>query len=181
MPENEILIASMRLIDFDDIQLLRYWRNLDHVRNRMIIKNLIHRDEQRKWFDSITNESTRYFIFSLGMNDIGCANLKEIDFYEKTFEGGIFCGDAQYLNHWINIWACLQIYDHAFFKLKLATSYATILIDNKVAVNLNEALGYEFVGYADGDKGRFTLTRSRYIESTEKIRRYLHDFAKQPA
>tara|TARA_B110000977_G_C11048153_1_gene481347 strand:- start:581 stop:1126 length:546 start_codon:yes stop_codon:yes gene_type:complete len=179
MTATEMMTASMRAIDFDDTQLLRYWRNLDHVRQRMVMKNHIERDGQRKWFAHLNNETVKYFIFSLGMKDIGCANLTKINIEEKTFEGGVFCGDAHYLNHWINIWACMKIYDQAFFELKLDTSYATILTDNKAALSLNKSLGYTFVKYADENIGRFILTRTQYMTHSEKIRRYLNNFARQ--
>ena len=179
MTAEEKITASMRAIDFDDIQLLRYWRNLNHVRQRMVLKNFIERDGQRKWFEQLNNETGRYFMFSLGMKDIGCANLTKINIEDKTFEGGIFCGDTNYLNHWINIWACIKIYDYAFFKLRLSTSYATILTDNKAALSLNKSLGYTFVKYTDANIGRFVLPRKQYKSHSEKIRRYLNDFTGQ--
>ena len=117
--------------------------------------------------------------FSLGMKDIGCATLTKINIEEKTVEGGVFCGDAHYLKHWINIWACLKIYDYAFFELKLDTAYATILTDNKAALSLNKSLGYTFIKHADENVGRFELKRGQYISKSKKIRRYLNDFARQ--
>ena len=179
MKTKELMTASMRAIDFDDIQLLRYWRNLDHVNQRMAIQDYINRDGQRKWFAQLNNETVKYFIFSLGMKDIGCATLTKINIEEKTVEGGVFCGDAHYLKHWINIWACLKIYDYAFFELKLDTAYATILTDNKAALSLNKSLGYTFIKHADENVGRFALKRGEYISKSKKIRRYLNDFARQ--
>ena len=71
MTAKELMTASMRAIDFDDIQLLRYWRNLDHVNQRMVIQDYIGRDGQRKWFAQLNSETVKYFIFSLGVKDIG--------------------------------------------------------------------------------------------------------------
>jgi len=171
--------ASLRSIELDDIQLLRYWRNLDHVLQSMVMTNNIERDGQRKWFDSLNKNMVRYFIFSLGVKDIGCVNLMKINFEDKTFEGGIFCGDVHYLSHWVNIWACIKIYDYAFFELKLDTSYATILLDNKAALNLNKSLGYTFIESPEKNVGRFALTHSQYLFNSKKIRYYLNNFAKQ--
>jgi RimJ/RimL family protein N-acetyltransferase len=179
MIKCDMLRASLRAIELDDIQLLRYWRNLDHVRHRMVMTNYIEKDGQRKWFDSLDNDLVRYFIFSLGAKDIGCANLTKINLPEKTFEGGIFCGDANYLNHWVNIWACVRIYNYAFFDLNLETSYATILKDNMPALSLNKSLGYKFVEDSDQNIARFVLTRANYVVASEKIQRYLINFAKQ--
>lgn len=171
--------ASLRSIESDDIQLLRYWRNLDHVRCRMFMTNYIERDGQQKWFESLNYNLVRYFIFSLESKDIGCVNLTKINLSEKTFEGGVFCGDANYLNHWVNIWACVKIYNYAFFELNLETSYAAILKDNKPALSLNKSLGYKFVEDVDQNIGRFVLTRNEYVVASKKIQRYLIDFAKQ--
>ena len=171
--------ASLRAIELDDIQLLRYWRNLDHVRRRMVMTNYIERDGQRKWFDSLNNDLVRYFIFSLDAKDIGCVNLTKINFIEKTFEGGVFCGDANYLNHWVNVWACVKLYNFAFFELNLEKSFATILKDNKTALSLNKSLGYKFIEDVEQNIGRFVLTRAEYVLASEKIQRYLRDFAKQ--
>jgi len=173
------MTASIRLIDSDDIQLLRYWRNLDHVSQRMVCKNHIDRDGQRKWFAQLNKNTFKYFIFSIGMKDIGCVSLTKIDADGKLFEGGILCGDAHYLNHWINVWACIKIYDHAFFDLKLDTANATILTDNKAALSLNKSLGYKFIEEVDDCTARFSLKCSDYLISSEKIRRYLNSFAKQ--
>lgn len=98
---------------------------------------------------------------------------------EISFEGGIFCGDAAYLNHWINIWACIKIYNFAFFELNLEKSFATILKDNKSALSLNKSLGYKFIEDTVRNIGRFVLIRNDYILASERIRRYLINFAKQ--
>lgn len=172
--------ASMRTIELDDIQLIRYWRNLDHVRSSMVKTHYIERDGQKKWFEGLNHNLVRYYIFSLGPTDIGCVNLTEMNTTEKTFEGGIFCGNSRFLNHWINIWACIKIYNYAFFDLNLETSFATILKNNKSALSLNKNLGYKFVEDSDKNIGRFILTRDDYSVATKKIQRYLRDFVKQP-
>jgi RimJ/RimL family protein N-acetyltransferase len=172
--------ASLRSIEFDDIQLLRYWRNLDHVRSLMVMTNYIAKDDQRKWFERLNFDSVKYYIFSLDMKDIGCVNLTKINLSEKTFEGGVFCGDANFLNHWINIWACIKIYNYGFFELNLETSFATVLKNNKPALNLNKSLGYKFIDDSNHNIARLILSRNDYVKSTEKIQRYLRDFVKQP-
>lgn len=171
--------ASLRTVEYDDIQLLRYWRNLDHVRSRMVMTNYIERDGQRRWFEGLNVDSVRYYIFSLDMKDVGCVNLNKINVTERTFEGGIFCGDITFLNHWINVWAAIKIYNYAFFELNLDTSFATILKDNAPALKLNESLGYKFIEDINQNTGRFILTRQDYVKSSEKIQRYLRDFVKQ--
>ena len=98
-----MLIPNLRAIEIDDIQLIRFWRNLDHINSRMAIKDVIDFDTQRNWFESLNSEKTKYFIYSYEKKDIGLATISKIDHKNKTFEGGIQCGDINYLGHWINI------------------------------------------------------------------------------
>ena len=145
----------------------------------MVMTNYIERDEQRRWFETLTDDSVRYYVFSLDSRDIGCVYLTKISHSEKTLEGGIFCGDPSFLKHWVNVWACIKIYNYAFFELDLDTSFATILKDNLPALNLNRSLGYEYFEDVGENIGRFVLTRDSYTKSSEKIQRYLRDFVKQ--
>lgn len=172
-------IASLRNLELDDIQLVRYWRNLDHVRNRMAITDYIARDEQRDWFGKIDEKLTKYFIYSLDSRDVGCVSITKINYADKTFEGGIFCGDALYLNHWVNIWACVKIYNYAFYQLDLDKSFATILNDNNPALSLNKSLGYVHLKDSDCNVSRFILNRDNYTNSTKTIREYLRRFVGQ--
>ena len=48
-----MLIPNLRTIEIDDIQLIRFWRNLDHINSRMAIKDVIDFDAQRNWFESL--------------------------------------------------------------------------------------------------------------------------------
>jgi hypothetical protein len=172
-------IASIRKLEFDDIQLLRYWRNLDHVRARLIQTDLIETTSQRFWFENLDSTVSKYFIYSLGARDIGSANVTKIDYVNKTFDGGIFCGDQNFLRHWINVWACLKIYDYSFFELDLEVSFASILKNNDSALSLNKSLGYIFTEELDDNVSRFVLTKKSYIENTGVIKNYLQKFVKQ--
>jgi RimJ/RimL family protein N-acetyltransferase len=102
-------------------------------------------NEQRSWFDRLNPETTKHFIYSLGVRDIGSININNINYNNKSFIGGILCGDSSFLNHWINVWACIKIYNHAFNELELNVAFASIKKDNKVAINLNKSLGYTFL------------------------------------
>ena len=102
-----MISAELRAITVEDIQLLRYWRNLDHVRSQMINGDLIGKENQKKWFNDLDKNNTKYFIYSLNKKDVGNVNISKID-YKKTFEAGIFCGDLTFLDHWINILGLYQ-------------------------------------------------------------------------
>lgn len=171
--------ASMRRIEFDDIQLLRYWRNLDHVKAFMASSNLIERGGQRIWFERLNPQVTQHFIYSSGVKDVGSVNLSKIDHESKTFEAGVYCGDKDFIGHWINVWACIQIYKYAFVELGLETSNAIILNNNSAALSLNRAIGYRFTEAQDDEIGRYVLTQGMFLSRAERFERYLSQYVKQ--
>ncbi len=168
-----MLIPNLRTIEIDDIQLIRFWRNLDHINSRMVIKDVIDFDTQRNWFESLNPEKTKYYIYSYEKKDIGLATISKIDYKNKTFEGGIQCGDTNYLGHWINIWACIKIYNLAFFDLKMETAFAKILSNNDSALRLNKTIGYEFTSEVENGVGKYSLTKKNFINKSKKIQSYL--------
>ncbi len=97
---------------------------------------------------------------------------------KKTFEAGIFCGDLSFLNHWVNIWACTEIYDYAFNELKLERAYAIIKNKNAVALRLNKSLGYIYEKNLNSDLQYLTLDKDNYLEASVKIKKYLNNLIK---
>ena len=171
--------AKIRVITIEDIQLLRFWRNLDYVRSNMVNNDLIKYDSQLQWFKSIHPKEQRHFIYSLSERDIGSVNISKIDHKFGTFEVGILCGDQAFLSHWINIWACIKIYDFAFKDLGLNSASARILRSNEPAISLNQSLGYQLECRLESQIDCYTLSSATYFEASKKIKWYLRNFAKQ--
>lgn len=169
---------KLRLIGFDDIQLVRYWRNLDHVRSRMVHTDFVTYSGQQNWFKEMDHHKTRYFIYSLDSVDVGIATISKINKSENSFEGGIQCGDVKYLGHWINIWACVKIYNMGFDEMKLNKSFATILNDNHAAIRLNKSLGYHFLEEISENVSKYFLTKENYFNDSKGIQKFLYSFDK---
>jgi RimJ/RimL family protein N-acetyltransferase len=170
---------DLRKVGLEDIQLIRYWRNLDHVRLRMVHTKIIEKEEQQKWFNQLDLSLNNYFIYSLNSCDIGVVSVTKVISQNKSFECGIFCGDLSFLKHWINLWACIKIYNFAFEELDLEVSYATILKNNKAALRMNKALGYTFIQDQDKNISRFILTKESYLLNSKSIIRYISRFLNQ--
>jgi RimJ/RimL family protein N-acetyltransferase len=162
-----------REITYDDLQLLRYWRNSSHVREGMATRNLITVEGQRRWFETLDTKTNRHFVYGLGEHDIGSANIARIDSSGGTFEAGIYCGNDSFLKHWVNICACLYIYDFAFDSLGLSHANAIILDNNSPALSLNKSIGYRQIGKCAKGIGSFALKKDEYYDRRKNIRRYL--------
>lgn len=164
---------QIRMMELDDIQLIRFWRNLPHIRDNMVFKDVIDQHAQRNWFSLLDPQISKYFVYSLGASDVGCVSLTSIDYHKGIFEGGIFCGDNSFSDHWINVWACLQIYDIGFTELQLESATATILKSNKGAINFNRALGFKWISDLSVDVSTYTLDSSTYFAKSERLRKFI--------
>lgn len=160
-------------LDENSLELVRHWRNLEHVRTRMATQNLISQDEQQAWFSRINKKQAEHYIYSFGGVDIGSANISAINTENGTFETGIYCGNAEYLGHWVNIAASLFIYDRAFYELGLTQSTAIILDDNRAALNLNKSLGYISCGRHSDHIEKYALSKDIYDVKSQGIRKVI--------
>ena len=164
-----------RYVKQDDLQLLRYWRNLDHVRLNMASQNLISVEGQRSWFEKLDPATNVHLIYGIGEADIGSANLKIIKQSEGTFEAGIYCGNDKYLTHWVNICACLFLYDIAFDRLCLKVANAIILDNNRPALSLNTSIGYQRIRQHAPGISAFVLEKDDYLARRQVLKRYLQN------
>ena len=154
---------SFRSLEFSDIQLVRSWRNSDHIRLKMIDQRVISRSEQVAWFRGLSPVGVHYFIYSLGEVDVGMLSINQVD-NSLEFEAGIFCGDKSFLGHWINLSAAFGLYDYAFSSLGMESAFAQVLVDNSAAVRLNSFLGYQTSSISAEGVLHLRLSREDYLK-----------------
>lgn len=167
---------SIRSIGKDDIQLLRYWRNLEHVRSATTTLTFISHQDQRDWHADQSANKARHFVYSIYDFDVSSFNLSNIDFAAKSFEGGIYCGNPDYLGHWINLWAYIQLYNIGFGSLDLETSTAKILTTNLKAISFNEEIGYLQIGEPENGVGHYVLKKTTFLSKTKPFKSWLKKF-----
>lgn len=164
----------LQKIDASDLELLRNWRNSNFVKQFMIYKDYITSEMQIEWYEKINNKNNYYFKILKDGLPIGLTNIKDIDLDNETGESGIFLVSPEFINSDIGIRASIVLLDFAFFTLGLKELYQTIDINNKTALSFNKHLGVLIIEDTIGIyKG--VLTRERYINKTEKIKKYLNN------
>ncbi len=160
----------VRQISFDDVQLLRFWRNSEGIRQFMADRSVIAPKAQRDWYLNIDWENEHRFIYGLGSLDVGAIHAELSDL---SFEVGIMCGNPALLGHWVNLVAALYIYDLAFIGFGKEVAFATIRKENLPSLRLSMALGFvEDESVAEGLL-RFRLYRENYLMTRVKFRKYL--------
>ena len=159
---------KLERLSSNDIELVRYWRNLDRVRFNMKFQDIITAEMQSNWFSNLDNVCNYYFIIKENDSKIGVVNLKDIDWNKKEAEAGIFIGDDQYLNTLTPILATISLMEFAFENLKLNSLRAKISSSNVKAILFNESIGYVKNHLQDDNDFHYYSTDENLFKSATK-------------
>jgi UDP-4-amino-4,6-dideoxy-N-acetyl-beta-L-altrosamine N-acetyltransferase len=166
---------TLQRLEISDLELVRTWRNADHVRLNMQFQDLITPPMQIDWFQSLNVSKNQYFIIKKDAVAVGVVNIKDINDEVKTAEAGIFIGIKVYLDSTIPFLATISIMEYAFDILKLKSLKAKINTTNTKVILFNQSFGYkkeeqqrdEFFHY-------YTVTYNDFLLATEKWRGMLN-------
>ena len=156
-----------------DLELIRYWRNKDFIRDTMQFKEYITAEMQQKWFERINNKYNYYFIIEANNQKIGLINYKDPAPNTKTAEGGIFIWEQDYWGTPIPVFASLTLLECMYEVLNLGdNSMVTVAKNNKRALTFNKMLGYEiYEEYKNELFYKLILTKGRYFSKTSKLKK----------
>ena len=152
----------------NDEEKLRVFRNLHHVKIEMFYQEVISKESHSKWFRTLDRARNYYFIYSLGAEDIGIVNLKNIEFETRIGEYGILVANQTFLGSHVNIAAVLFIYEYAFATLGLERLKAHILPSNEKAIRMNVSLGFKL---ADTNESLYHLSKDDYVQTKRRFER----------
>ncbi|MCO5233154.1 MAG: GNAT family N-acetyltransferase [Chitinophagales bacterium] len=104
------------------------------------------RQDQRKWFDSLSSNST-YFVRGIMLNDetIGIVGLKHIDLEEKKAEFFGYIGNKSYWGIGLGGEMLKWISFIAIDMFKLKQLYLNVILDNIRAIKAYEKFGFKIV------------------------------------
>jgi UDP-4-amino-4,6-dideoxy-N-acetyl-beta-L-altrosamine N-acetyltransferase len=158
----------------EDLELVRNWRNSDHVKLNMHFQGNITDENQEKWFQTLDKSKNIYFIIITDGKKIGLINIKDINWNLKTAEAGIFIGDTNYLNTMIPVLATVTIMEMAFDNLKLTTLKAKMSAANEKVIEFNRRIGYKREEYQSDNQFHYYHTdRESFYTATQGIRETL--------
>lgn len=155
----------------EDLELVRYWRNRDYIRQTMQFQEYITPAMQQQWFQKINNQYNYYFLIENEEGKkIGLINCKDTD-TNKVAEGGIFFWEKSYWSTPIPAYASLSMLEIIFELFQSGdTSIITILKKNLQALRFNQYLGYSV--YCEDEKVfKLKLTKEDYFRKTIKLKK----------
>lgn len=131
----------------EDLNMVAKWRMLPEITKYMYTDPVITPESQKKWFDSIENdESVKYWIIVADDVKVGLICLTNIDYKNRRCYLGHYIADESARGKGLaRILEC-NIYDYAFYNLKLNKFCSEVLAFNKKAVFIHEKFGSEIEG-----------------------------------
>ena len=185
MEENLVLEGygmTLRRLTHDKIEMLRQWRNDPKISQYMFYRKYITPEMQERWFANLDKKCNYYFIIEYEGKEVGCINIRAIDWEKKTGEPGMFIYDDDYLDSDVSVRASFCMTDWVWTDLQL--DYLTIEVQrsNKRAMQMNLAYGYEEIPAQPGDpedKVRMILTRDKSLAPNKLMDRLRKIFSKK--
>lgn len=144
------------------IELVRNWRNSPEILANMQYQAIITKAEQIKWFEELQKENSHYFMVKANEKDAGLIHINKINEQEKTAEVGLFIGEKDFVGTGIALYASSLLLLFAFEKLQLKKLKAKVNSSNKIAIDYNGFLGFEFFEKLDEQFNYYELTNETY-------------------
>lgn len=155
-----------------DLEMVRRWRNAEHVQSNMEYTRRINKDAQRAWYNGLDPETDLYFLVLRDREPLGVVNLKSIDWQERHAEAGVFMKETAQGSP-ENVTAVLAVMDLAFWGFGLQALFAKMRLDRPAILKFNAMLGYERLHPKDRDVFQyFETNRKRYLENAGKLRAF---------
>lgn len=153
--EEDIVLEGygvrLKRLTHDKIEVLRNWRNDPKIQQYMFYRAYITPEMQERWFAKLDKKCNFYFIIEYGGKEVGCVNIKDIDWKTKTGEPGSFIYEDEYLNSDVAQRANFLLGDFIWKDLQLETLIIEVVRSNKRAMEMNKAVGYKEVASRHGD------------------------------
>lgn len=170
--------VKLKRLTHDKIELLRQWRNDPKIQRYMLYREYITPEMQEKWFQKINNDRNFYFIIEYDGKEVGCVNIKDIDYNKKCGECGVLIYDDAYLCTDLAYRAHLVMCDYIYNVCKLDYTYSHVLLDNRRAIRFAEYLGFKEDKMFSKDKCVFyRITAKEYLSNHNRehfIKRWEH-------
>jgi UDP-4-amino-4,6-dideoxy-N-acetyl-beta-L-altrosamine N-acetyltransferase len=139
---------SLRLLESDDIELVRNWRNSTDVAPYMYNETHIGEEQQIKWFEKISNEnSSVYWIIEFEGKKIGLASLTGIDETLSSCYWAFYLGDLSVRGGGIGAKIEYKVLEYVFNELKLNKLRCEVFTSNDKVIKMHENFGFRREAY----------------------------------
>jgi UDP-4-amino-4,6-dideoxy-N-acetyl-beta-L-altrosamine N-acetyltransferase len=137
-------VVSFEKVKFEDIELIRNWRNSKEVSQFMYTDCIISIEQQINWFYKISNSvNSKYWIIKFDNTKIGVVNITNIDFSEGSCSWAFYIGETRYRESGAGVQTEFNLIEKVFFELNLDIIYCEVISTNIQVINLHKRFGFK--------------------------------------
>ena len=136
----------LRLMTYDDTDLIVQWRNSEAVRKNFIYQALFTRESHENWIRTKveTGDVVQMIICETGTDQpVGSVYVRDIDHTHHKAEYGIFIGEACARGKGYGTAAAKLMIRYCFEEMKLHRLYLRVYAENQQAIRSYEKAGFE--------------------------------------
>lgn len=136
----------LRLMTYDDTDLIVQWRNSDSVRKNFIYQALFTRESHENWIRTKveTGDVVQMIICETETDKpVGSVYVRDIDHTHHKAEYGIFIGEASARGKGYGTATAKLMIKYCFEELKLHRLFLRVYADNVQAIRSYEKAGFE--------------------------------------
>lgn len=144
----------LRLMTYEDTDLIVKWRNSDAVRKNFIYQELFTRESHENWIRTKieTGDVVQTIICDVATDKpLGSVYIRDIDRHHKKAEYGIFIGESSARGRGMGTAAAKLMLRYCFEQEGLHRVYLRALAGNEQAIRSYEKAGFVKEGYLRDD------------------------------
>ena len=142
---SDIILVPLQ---FEDLEVVREWRNSAEVSQYMYTENQISKEQQEKWFENVHNDdSCKYWIIEYEGEKLGVANIVDIDKRNSRCNWGFYLGNTNFRGKGIGAKVEFNILNYVFEELKLNKLCGEVFSFNQKVVEMHEKFGFRREGF----------------------------------
>lgn len=142
-----------------DCEMVRQWRNAEHIRRHMFYQEVITPEAQKSWFDSLRPEADFYYVITAD-KPIGLIHVKDLQ--NGIGNAGLFIHDQSYWGSPFPVLASLTLLMAFFCRNNVHTMVASVRPENLLSKEYNEQLGFHSIAVDE-----MVLDKSSFYKEVE--------------
>ncbi|HAB90102.1 MAG TPA: hypothetical protein DCF84_06155 [Bacteroidetes bacterium] len=142
-----------------DCEMVRKWRNAEHIRQHMFYRETITPDAQKAWFNALRRDIDFYFVISTE-KPIGLIHIKDLQ--NGIGNAGLFIHDQSYWGSPFPVLASMTLLTAFFSRNDIHTMVASIRPENNISKEYNEQLGFRSIA-----PDEMTLDKSSFCKKVK--------------
>ena len=136
-------VTSLRDFRPDDMEMIRQWRNLPKVADYMYTDHVISPEEHAAWFARALNTpACKYWIIVCDGEDVGVANLSEIDRINRRCYWGFYVVSPNVGGKSVGMQAEYAVLNYVFDDLKFEKLCCEVLSFNRGVIEMHRRFGF---------------------------------------